>query len=442
MRVLGLPLASLLLSSAFAQDDVDFPECSKEDADVEKCAQKIDNVVEVTPGISYFTKIACKDCPYAETWNEDSDDGKPESRITHGDQEMFFNVTLANDTRSILLNGKKIFPALNTIPNPPHISVSLLHPDFSYKNLTAATSCSDPTCSSPNIGTDCTEWCQTLPLGRMLVDYSYSAHLQKEEPDANIRFWEIIFDPVGGRSMPVAGLSSVSTPWTFDDPDRKSLHIVVAGQPVKRGHAVKPHNSQDGGLFGSVGGDEVYNLEITKVEQVMRRFNFASPKLSAWGKIRRFFGGDVWEEEGELVYLSEEWGIWGKKGTLRNLVGDVFHSNFVGLFFIIIGSIVGGFIALRIVQGLYLFAKQQSGLARWKGIDAVYSQLNQERGPDDEEEGGFRGEWRGDWRGDYRDSYDEGGSRASMGWNEERMKPLPTKPLPEKPLPQEPLIDT
>ena len=88
MRVLGLPFASLLLSSAFAQDDVGFPECSKEDADVEKCAQKIDNVVEVTPGISYFTKIACKDCPYAETWNEDSDDGKPESRITHGDQEV------------------------------------------------------------------------------------------------------------------------------------------------------------------------------------------------------------------------------------------------------------------------------------------------------------------------------------------------------------------
>lgn len=88
MRVLGLPFVSLLLSSVVAHDDFDFSQCSKEDAEVEKCTQKIDSVVEVTPGISYFTKIACKDCPYSETWNEDSDDGKPESRITHGDQEL------------------------------------------------------------------------------------------------------------------------------------------------------------------------------------------------------------------------------------------------------------------------------------------------------------------------------------------------------------------
>lgn len=266
-----------------------------------------------------------------------------------------------------------------------------------------------------------------------MLDYSYAAHLQKEEPDANIRFWDIIFDPVGGRSLPVAGSNGgISSPWEFDDPERKSLLIVVAGQPVKRGHTVKSHNSQDGGLFGSVGGDEVYELEITKVEQVTRRFNFATPRLTIWGRVKRFFGGDVWKDEGELVYLSEEWGVWGKKGTLRNLVGEVFHSNFVGLFFIITGSVVGGFIALRVFQSLYLLIKQQSGLARWEGIDAVYSQLNQERSQDEEEVM---------FRGDYRDSY-EGGSRASMGWNEERMKPLPTKPLPEKPLPQEPLIDT
>ncbi|KAJ4344950.1 hypothetical protein N0V95_006063 [Ascochyta clinopodiicola] len=459
MRIRGLTLVSLLLPSVAAYEDFDFLDCNKENADVEKCAQEIDTVVAVTPGISYFSKIACKDCPYAESFGGDLDDGHSEGKITHGDQELvstflerlvaptvysnpsnrltaqFLNVTLANDTRSILLNGKKIFPALNTIPNPPHIAVASLHPDFSYKNLTTATSCSDPTCEGRQISDDCTEWCESLPLGRAFLDYSYAAHVQKEEPDAKIRFWEIVFDPVGGRSLPPAGHSGVSVPWEFDDPERKSLLIVVAGQPVKPGHKVKPHNSQDGGLFGSVGGaDEDYELEIIKVEQVVRRFNFAAPRLSFWGKIRRFFGADVWKEEGELVYLSDEWGVWGKKGTLRNLVGDVFHSNFVGLFFIIIGSVVGGFIALRIIQSLYLLVKQQSGLARWEGIDAVYSQLNESRGPEEEEEGMFRG--------DYRDSYEDGGSRASMGWNEERMKPLPTKPLPEKPLPQEPLIDT
>src|SRR5690242_8799724 len=87
MRVLGLSFVSCVLSTAFAQDEFDFTGCGKEGAD-EKCTQKIDSVVEVTPGISFFSTIACKDCPYAETWNENSDDGKPETRVTHGDQEL------------------------------------------------------------------------------------------------------------------------------------------------------------------------------------------------------------------------------------------------------------------------------------------------------------------------------------------------------------------
>ena len=346
-------------------------------------------------------------------------------------------MTLANNTRSLYLNGEKIFPALPTIPIPPQIPVAVLHPDFSYKNLTSATTCSNPTCTG-KISADCTEWCQTLPLGRMFADYSYSAHIQREEADADIRIWDIIFDPVGGRS---ADSSGAAVPWKFDDPERKSLHIVVAGQAI-RGHIVSPHNSHDGGLFGSVGPGEEYELEITKVEQVMRRFEFAPAGLGFFGSIRRFFGGDVWKEEGELVFLSSEWSAWGMKGTLRNWVGNVFHSNFVGLVFIIIGSVVGGFLTLRIVQGIWLWAKQQSGLARWKGIDAVYSLLNND-GPADEEQWEERdASFASDYRGDYRDSYEEGSSRTSMGWHEERMKPLLTKPLPEKPLPQEPLIDT
>lgn len=91
MRVLGLSLVSFVVSGAVA-DGFDFSKCGGEDADVGKCARKMDEVVEVTSGVSYLTKIACKDCPYAETWNEDSDDGKPESRMTHGDQELVSSI--------------------------------------------------------------------------------------------------------------------------------------------------------------------------------------------------------------------------------------------------------------------------------------------------------------------------------------------------------------
>lgn len=87
MRVLG-PLVSLLVSSVIAGEDFSFADCSKEGADVEKCAQKMDSVVEVAPGASYLSKIACKDCSYVETWKYDSGNGKPESKVTHGDQEL------------------------------------------------------------------------------------------------------------------------------------------------------------------------------------------------------------------------------------------------------------------------------------------------------------------------------------------------------------------
>jgi hypothetical protein len=96
MRVLG-PLVSLLVSSVIAGDDFNFADCSKEGAHVEKCAQKIDSVVEVTPGVSYFSKIACKDCSYAETWKDDSGNGKPETKVTHGDLEL---VSLAQHQHS------------------------------------------------------------------------------------------------------------------------------------------------------------------------------------------------------------------------------------------------------------------------------------------------------------------------------------------------------
>lgn len=83
MRFLGLPLVSLLASSVIAKDDFDFLDCSKEDADVERCAQKVDSVVAVEPGVSYFATIACKDCAYAEP-----NDDHSQSKITHGDQEL------------------------------------------------------------------------------------------------------------------------------------------------------------------------------------------------------------------------------------------------------------------------------------------------------------------------------------------------------------------
>ena len=127
MRVLGLPLVSLLLSTVVARDEFDFTDCKKEEADTEKCAQKIDKVVALTPGISYFSKISCNDCPYIETWNEGSDDGVPVSRIAHGDQELVSSSLLSIQWCILVLREVFINPTLHSSSTSPYQTILALY---------------------------------------------------------------------------------------------------------------------------------------------------------------------------------------------------------------------------------------------------------------------------------------------------------------------------
>lgn len=79
----ALWLVSLVCSAAVAQDGFESWRCGSDSADVAKCAQKTDAVVEVAGGTTFLTTIACNDCPYAEKWDDDQPD-----RMTHGDQEL------------------------------------------------------------------------------------------------------------------------------------------------------------------------------------------------------------------------------------------------------------------------------------------------------------------------------------------------------------------
>lgn len=424
-----------LLCFAHARGAVGLPKCTGE-----ACEQPIDNVVAVTPGSLYIAKIGCSNCDYAEPSSSKGEKTEKEGghRIVKADYDLFLNVTLTRNKRTILINDQPVYPHIRTIPSPPPIYTKQLRPNFSYANLSSALSCPTPDCRQANHGTidgACTEWCYDLPLGSVRLDYLYMARLvdyDGEHKEAHAKYWDIALDAIGGCDGYQGDPQAV-----FDDPKQKMLRVVVAGVEVKTDVHRGGKGAQAGdSLFGSVGEEEkVYEYQIVDVSLEPRAYLFPSKKdPTFWQRIRTFFGMNIWEHDGQLVYLYEEWGSWGKKGTLRNMLGDFIHWDFWYLFWIILTSTIGGLVILYGLYRLVLLILQQRELARWDGMDAVWEQVRRERTV--EEENALLD-------GAYRDDPGEGGSAQPPHYTDEphTMKPLPNKPLPEKPLPDVPLID-
>ncbi|KAF2127387.1 hypothetical protein P153DRAFT_387930 [Dothidotthia symphoricarpi CBS 119687] len=403
-----------------------------DEAPDEACAQPISHVVAVTPGSLYAAKIGCRDCEVVERYGEEGAERK--HRVVKSDYALFFNVSLAHDKRTVLLNHEPVFPHLATVPGPPRLYATQLRPTFSYANLSAALACPNPSCRQAffqHIQAECVEWCYDLALGAISLDYLYTAaptdaHAADRESPADAKYWELALDAIGGSDGYEDDAVAV-----FDKPEQKMLRVVVAGTEAKT-ETPQPGSS----LFGSVGDeDKVYEYRIVDVALAPRRYRFpAKTPRTVWQSIRTFFGMDIWDHDGQLVYLSREWGDWGKKGTLRDMFGHFVHWHLWSLVWIIVASTVGGLVVLYGLYRLVLLVLQQRELARWDGMDAVWEQVRRER--TDEEENALL-------HGAYRDDPGEEGSTHPPVYSDEThtMKPLPTKPLPEKPLPDVPLID-
>jgi hypothetical protein len=268
-----------------------------------------------------------------------------------------------------------------------------------------------------------------MPLGATELDYLYTAHSTNYNGDkavADARYWEIVFDPLGGTS----GYESFPQ-WEFDDPDQKSLRIIVAGTQAR---TTKSKGKQTSDLFGPADGeDKVYQYQIVDVETTKQRHSLPSRQLSLWAKVRRFFGMDIWVDDGYFVYLREDWGNYGKSGTLRNMFGEFVHWGAWVTIGAWCGIILSSLLGLWLVYKLITLIMLQRELARWDGMDAVWTRMRSER-PEDEEDGLLDD--------GYRDEPDEdSGAGPSRYTDEPRLKPLPSKPLPEKPLPEVPLMD-
>jgi hypothetical protein len=345
---------------------------------------------------------------------------------------QLFNVTLSHDKRSILLNDKAFFPTLPTIPNPPVLSVSLVRPGFD-NNVSSALECRDPLCSSEAYDTrgkdNCRAWCPDPLLSSIELDYLYvtkSTDYNGNDTRAEAQYWEFGIDAIGTYN----GIPK-DPRWVFDNAAQKMLKVVVEGIEL----TTNRHGEQDS-LFGPLSGQEkIYDYRIVGVNLATREFKFPPQKTLSFGaKFTRFLGNDVWEGKGRLVYVSDDWGLYGKEGTLRSMFGEFVHWHSWYLVAIIVGSVFGGFIVVYAVYRFIIWILEQRELMKWDGMDDVWDKLRRER--EEEEEHALLG-------GGYRDDPSEGSSPRPPTYTDEldRMKPLPTKPLPEKPLPEVPLID-
>jgi hypothetical protein len=96
-------------------------------------------------------------------------------------------------------------------------------------------------------------------------------------------------------------------------------------------------------------------LEILDSTRLVERMHLPADlhqELSTWGKVLKFFGldSDQPREDGHIVYFMPERDIYGKVGTLKHLLHEVWAKW--GLIAIIVVSIFGGLILFYGIFGL------------------------------------------------------------------------------------------
>ncbi|PSN64198.1 hypothetical protein BS50DRAFT_576775 [Corynespora cassiicola Philippines] len=416
-------LCSLFSASISATPSADIPlECAHRDvAEDAQCQAPLRAVTTVVPHRHYIAKLPCVDCPVQK------DDGHGGFKLQHNiDNDLFYNITLSPDNRTVVLNGKPIFPSAPSPPSP-RLSARRIRPNMTRAELHSGIYCTLESCKWSDLDCRCfaEQWAGDDSLATL--DFDYHSHWIESHKETETEKWEITFDAIGGYS----GIE-------FNDTEQLMLRIIVQGKelPQKENYPGEQDMQAASSLFGPFQDDPEtqYEYQITAVELMERSYMFPpAPTPTVWWKIKHFFGWEPDRINGHLIYLEREWDAYGKKGTLRNALGNIIYGWPWDLVGIIVGSAIGGTVALYGFYRLFLLAMRQRELARWDGMDAVWEQMRAEH--HDEEEDGLLGE-------SYRD--EPAGGRTSVGNYRDDgpvVKPLPSKPLPEKPLPAVPLID-
>ncbi|KAJ4294586.1 hypothetical protein N0V90_008277 [Kalmusia sp. IMI 367209] len=437
MRLLSfsLPVISLFLPCAvFGALELSL-DCAGHDGEAnEECREPMKPVTTITPGAYYIAKLSCPECAVQEFF------GERENRtykLVQKENDLFFNISLTRDHRTLLLNNKAIFPSLSTNPHPPKISTPQIPPNFTRSDLVDTLACARKACQ---VGHDCQ--CTRPIISKVDLDFDYYTKWLESHPETQTEKWEVVFDAIGGTNGPPKDTGRV-----FGSDDQSVLLIIVQGKEIQE-ERLGDHNQAASPLFGTVGESEsLYEYEIASVEFTERYSPVPHVEEPGfWDKVRRFFGNDVKRKNGHIVYLAEEWGGYGKKGSLREGFGIFVHELPWDIILAIAGFVALGLVCLWFAWWLFFAVKRQRELARWDGIDQVWARMRREGAEEEDEQllaGGYRDEAYMDQQSrdeGYRDEPDE----RPPAYSDEIQtnKPLPSKPLPEKPLPAVPLIDT
>lgn len=259
----------------------------------------------------------------------------------------------------------------------------------------------------------------------MSLDFDYSA--TQVERTADRYTWEITFDAIGARS----GFPEDPT-LSYNSTAQQMLKITMEGVPVES-DAYRDEYQTASTLFDvpEAEPEQQFDLTIRDVTLVVRSYTLpASSSRNVWEKFVFWLAGDAPRKDGHIVFLQDEWGSYGKQGTLKNQLGKIWNDWPWKLVLVVVGSAAACLLVLYGGSKLVKLGIQQQSLARWQGMDDVWTQLRRE-GTEEDEEGLLDGDERR-----YRDE-----PSPRLTGEHVRSKPLPSKPLPEKPLPDVPLID-
>ncbi|KAL1612327.1 hypothetical protein SLS60_000553 [Paraconiothyrium brasiliense] len=349
---------------------------------------------------------------------------------------QFFNISLTRDHATLLLNGKPIFPSLSTNPHPPYISTPQIPPNFTRSDLADTLACARK-CRDESHGCDCIE----SSISNADLDFDYYSKWLESHPETQTEKWEITFDAIGGTNGPPNDTGRV-----FGSDDQSVLRIIMQGKEIPEEKSGS-HNQAASPLSGGYQGPETqYEYEIASIEFSQRRAEVPRiERLGLWDKLRRFFGNDIVRSNGHIVYIAEEWGSYGKNGSLRQGFGVVVHEWRWDIVFTVLGFVALGLTCVWFSWWLFFAVKSQRELARWDGMDQVWARMRRDGG--DEEDAQLLADVYRDEnaysdresREGYRDEPED--SPPSYSDEIQTNKPLPSKPLPEKPLPAVPLID-
>ncbi|KAK7190889.1 hypothetical protein DPSP01_007849 [Paraphaeosphaeria sporulosa] len=432
----ALPALSLFLPRAVVGSPELSLDCASHDGRTnDECKRPMQAVTTVTPGAYYIAKIACPDCAVPEF------SGERENRtysLVQKENDLFFNISLTRDHRTLLLNGQPIFPSLSTNPHPPYISTPQIAPNFTRSDLADTLACARK-CRDESHGCACIE----SVISTAELDFDYYSKWLDSHPETQTEKWEVTLDAIGGSNGPDKDAGRV-----FGSDDQSVLRIIMQGKEIQKD---RPGSHKQAGSPLSGGYQEpetVYDYEIASIEFSQRYAEVPRvEKLGLWDKLRRFFGSDVVRGDGHVVYLAEEWGGYGKKGSLRQGFGIVVHEWRWDIVFTIVGVVALGLAAAWFSWWLFFAVKRQRELARWDGMDQVWARMRRDGGDEEDAQllaAGYRDEnaYRDRESADegYRD--EPGDSPPSYSDEIQTNKPLPSKPLPEKPLPAVPLIES